>query len=96
MWYRKHASLRALDDSGKHAAAVQSALGSGTGDAGLGFTRLYADLDTAMAESQTAFDSPARAGADAYSGLEAGVIVAALVMVAACAWGVSRRIAEYR
>jgi hypothetical protein len=96
MWYAGHARLRALDDSGKHPAAVQSALGSGAGNAGLGFTRLSADLDTAMAESQAAFDSPARAGVDAYTGLEAGVIVAALVMAAACAWGLSRRIAEYR
>jgi hypothetical protein len=95
-WYLDHASLRALDDSGKHAAAVQSALGSGAGDAGSWFTLLSADLNTAMAESQAAFDSPARAGADAYTGLEAGVIVAGLVIAASCAWGLRRRLAEYR
>ena len=96
MWYLDHASLRALDDSGKHAAAVQSALGSGDGDAGRRFTQLSADLNTAMAESQAAFDSPARAGADAYTGLEAGVIIAGLFMAASCAWGLRRRLAEYR
>ena len=96
MWYLDHAGLRALDDSGKHAAAVQSALSSGADDAGLWSARLSADLNTAMAESQAAFDSPARAGAGAYTGLEAGVVLAALVMAAGCAWGLSRRIAEYR
>jgi hypothetical protein len=96
MWSVDHASLRALDDSGKHAAAVQSALGSGSGEAGRWFTLLSADLNTAMAESQAAFDSPARAGAGAYAGLEAGVVIAALVIAAGCAWGLGRRIAEYR
>ncbi len=32
----------------------------------------------------------------AYTALEAGLIVAALLMAAACAWGLSRRLAEYR
>ena len=95
-WYLGHASLRALDDGGKHAAAVESALGSGPGDAGGSFARLSADLTTAMAEGQAAFDSPARAGADVYAGLEAGVIIAGLLMAVSCAWGLRRRLAEYR
>ena len=95
-WQAGHARVRALDDSGKHAAAVELALGSGPADAGASFARLSGDLARAMADAQAAFDSPARAGADAYAGLEAGVVVAALVMAAGCAWGLSRRIAEYR
>jgi hypothetical protein len=95
-WEAGHARVRALDDSGKHAAAVESALGTGSADAGASFARLSGDLTMAMAKGQAAFDSPARAGADAYTGLEAGVVVAALVMAAGCAWGLSRRIAEYR
>jgi hypothetical protein len=95
-WQAGHARVRALDDSGKHAAAVELALGSGPADAGASFARLSGDLARAMADAQAAFDSPARAGADAYTGLEAGVVVAALVMAAGCAWGLSRRIAEYR
>ena len=95
-WYAGHARVRTFDDSGKHATAVQLALGSGPGDAGRSYGRLSADLATAMAEGQAAFDARARAGADAYSGLEAGVVVAALMMAVGCAWGLSRRIAEYR
>jgi hypothetical protein len=96
IWYLDHASLRALDDGGKHAAAVQSALGTGPGDAGRSFARLSADIASAMAEGQAAFDSRARAGADAYAGLQAGVVIAGLLMAAGCAWGLRRRLAEYR
>jgi hypothetical protein len=34
--------------------------------------------------------------AGAFSGLEAVVIVASLLMAAGCAWGLTRRLAEYR
>lgn len=95
-WYRAHAAVRALDDSGKHAAAVNSVLGSGPGDAGGQFGLLSADLAAGMAADQAAFDSSARAGRDAYTALEPGVIAAALVMMIGCAWGLNRRLAEYR
>ena len=38
----------------------------------------------------------ADAGRSAFVGLEAGVIVLALGMAVGCAWGLSRRLAEYR
>jgi hypothetical protein len=38
----------------------------------------------------------AAAGADAFTGLEAAIIVLTLVMAVGCVWGLSRRIAEYR
>jgi hypothetical protein len=34
--------------------------------------------------------------ADALTGLEAGIAVLALVMAIGCAWGLTRRLAEYR
>jgi len=40
--------------------------------------------------------SNAAAGSDAFTGLEAGIIVLALVMAAGCGWGLTRRLAEYR
>ena len=36
------------------------------------------------------------AGSDAFTGLEAGIVVLALVMVVGSVWGLSRRLAEYR
>jgi hypothetical protein len=95
-WFAAHAQVRALDDNGNHARAVASALGTGPGDAGASFTRLSDDLTTAITSDQAVFYSTARSASGAYDGLEAVVIVTALLMAAACAWGLSRRLAEYR
>ena len=92
-WYRAHAALRALDDGGNHAEAVQSAL---SGAAATSFARLSASLSEGINADQAVFASSARGGRDAFTGLAAGMIVASLVMVAGCAWGLSRRLAEYR
>lgn len=95
-WFAAHEKVRALDGNGNHLKAVTSVLGTKPGDAGASFRRLSADLDSAMASDQAEFDSTARSASSAYTGLEAVVIAAALLMAAACAWGLSRRIAEYR
>jgi hypothetical protein len=95
-WYAAHAQLRTLDDNVNHAAAVRSALGSGPGDAGTAFAKLSADLAAGTAAGQATFAASAGAGADAFTGLEPAAIAAALVMAAGCAWGLSRRLAEYR
>ncbi len=92
-WYRAHAALRALDDGGKHPAAVTSAL---TGGSATSFAQLSAALSDGINAHQAVFASSARGGRDAFTGLAAGMIVASLVMVAGCAWGLSRRLAEYR
>jgi hypothetical protein len=95
-WFTAHARVRSLDDNGNHAAAVASVLGTAPGDAGASFSRLSSDLATAINADQAVFDSTARSASSAYTALEAGVIAAALLMTAACAWGLSRRLAEYR
>jgi hypothetical protein len=95
-WFAAHARVRSSDDNGNHAAAVASVLSTKPGEAGASFARLSADLATATNRDQAVFDSTARSASGAYSGLEPGLIVAALLMAAACAWGLSRRLAEYR
>jgi len=92
-WYQAHAALRAKDDAGNHAAAVTSAL---NGDSATTFARLSATLTDGTGARQAVFASSARSGRDAFTGLAIGMIVAALVMVAGCAWGLTRRLAEYR
>jgi hypothetical protein len=92
-WYQAHAALRALDNSGNHADAVKSAL---TGSADATFQRLSDTLTKGITDRQAVFASSARSGRDAFTGLAIGMAVAALVMVAGCAWGLSRRLAEYR
>jgi hypothetical protein len=95
-WFTAHARVRSLDNNGNHGQAVASALGTANGDAGASFARLSDDLSSAITSDQAVFDATARSASSAYDGLEAGLIVAALVMAAACAWGLSRRLAEYR
>jgi hypothetical protein len=95
-WFAAHARVRSLDDMGNHAAAVASVLGTKPGEAGASFARLSGDLASATDSDQAVFDSTARSASGAYTGLEPGLIVAALLMAAACAWGLSRRLAEYR
>ena len=92
-WYQAHAALRAKDDAGNHSAAVQSAL---SGDAATSFARLSATLSNGINDHQAVFAASARSGRDAFTGLAVGMIVASLVMVGGCAWGLSRRLAEYR
>jgi hypothetical protein len=92
-WYRAHAALRALDDSGNHAAAVHSAL---TGEAATRFALLSANLSEGINADQAVFASDARGGRDAFTGLAVGMIAASLIMAAGCTRGLTRRLAEYR
>jgi len=92
-WYQAHQALRAQDDAGNHPGAVASAQ---TGDAARSFARLSATLSEGIQTHQAVFASSARSGRDAFTGLAIGMIVASLVMVAGCVWGLSRRLAEYR
>jgi len=92
-WYSAHQKLRAEDDAGNHGDAVRSAL---TGDAATSFARLSATLSKGIETHQAVFAASARDGRDAFTGLAVGMIVASLVMVASCSWGLSRRLAEYR
>ncbi len=95
-WFADHGALRLLDNHGQHPAAVASALGAGRSAAGTAFARLSDDLAAAVRSDQAVFNSTAPAAASAYTGIAAVTIAAALLMAAACAWGLSRRIAEYR
>ena len=95
-WYAVHRKVRSLDDVGSYAPALRLAIGRSPTESGGLFSRLDADLTGAMAADQASFRAAAQAGQGALAGLEAGVIVLSLVMAVGCAWGISRRLAEYR
>jgi hypothetical protein len=95
-WFAAHRQVRFLADSGQYTAAVRRALGAGAADSSYRFSRLDTDLTGAIAADQASFRSAAQQGRDDLDFLEAGMIVASLVMVAGCGWGISRRLAEYR
>ena len=92
-WYQAHAKLRAKDDAGNHGDAVRSAQ---TGDAATSFAQLSATLSEGIQTHQAVFAASARDGRDSFTGLAVGMIVASLLMVAGCTWGLSRRLSEYR
>ncbi|HKB31046.1 MAG TPA: hypothetical protein VKD26_09435 [Streptosporangiaceae bacterium] len=95
-WFAAHQQVRRLDDSGNYSGAVQLAIGSAPGGSGTLFNRLDTALTTAIGQDQAGFRSTIQSARSAFTGLEAGMIVLSLVMVAGCAWGLAQRIAEYR
>lgn len=95
-WYAAHRTVRSLDDNGKHTQAVHLVTTSGPGHSGTLFARLDSSLTSAIAADQAVFRASAVAGRDAFTGLEAGIIVLALIMAAGCARGLMQRLAEYR
>jgi hypothetical protein len=95
-WYGAHQTVRSLDNNGQHTRAIALATTPGPGHSDTLFTRLDGSLTTAIAADQAVFRSHAVAGRSAFTGLEIGVIVLALIMAAGCAYGLSKRLAEYR
>jgi len=64
--------------------------------AALPLAPVEADLSRGIGADHAVFHASATAGRDAFTGLDAVIIVAAALMAAGCAWGLARRLAEYR
>jgi len=95
-WFAVNQRAQALDKAYDYGAETRLVIGSSPGTAGTLFGRLEDDLDAAIRVGQVVFADSAAAGSGAFTGLEAGIVVLALVMVVGSAWGLSRRLAEYR
>jgi hypothetical protein len=95
-WFAVNQRAQQLDATADYGAETQLEIGSGPGTAGTLFSQLESDLDAAISADRAVFGSNAAAGSDAFTGLEAGVIAAALVMAIGSGWGLTRRLAEYR
>jgi hypothetical protein len=95
-WFAVNRQAQALDNVFNYGAETQLEIGSGPGTAGTLFGQLETDLGAAINADQGVFAANAASGVDAFTGLEAGIIALALVMAVGCAWGLSRRLAEYR
>jgi hypothetical protein len=95
-WYGVHRRVRLLDDNGQHNQAIRLVTTPGPGHSGTLFTRLDRALTSAIAADQVVFKRHAVAGSNAFTGLEVGVIVLALIMAGGCARGLATRWAEYR
>jgi hypothetical protein len=95
-WFAVNRQAQKLDKALDYGAETRLVIGSGPGTAGTLFGRLEADLDAAIRAGQATFADSAIAGSGAFTGLEAGVAVLALIMAIGSARGLSRRLAEYR
>jgi len=96
VWYSVSAQVFKLDEAHKYAAETARVIGGGTGSSESGFTALVGHLRRGIDADQAVFKSNAASGGSAFGGIEAAVIIAALLMAAGSAWGLSRRLAEYR
>jgi hypothetical protein len=95
-WFAVNQQAQKLDKALAYGAETRLVIGSGPGTAGTLFSRLETDLDAAIRAGQATFADSAAAGSGAFTGLEAGVVVLALIMAVGSARGLSRRLAEYR
>lgn len=95
-WYTVNEQAYRLDAAADYAAESRLVIRTGPGSSAAGFGRVENDLGRAIAADQVIFNSGATAGRNAFTGLDIGIIVAAVLMAAGCAWGLARRIAEYR
>lgn len=92
-WLAKHQQVRKTDNGGDHLGAVDLVQ---SGVSGAAFEKASLDLKNAIQADSQAFDANARNGQGAFTALEAGMIIATLAMAGGIAWGLSRRLAEYR
>jgi hypothetical protein len=95
-WFTVNQRAQALDAVYDYGAETRLEIGPGPGTAGTLFGRLETDLGAAIGADQAVFAASAAAGSGAFTGLQAGTVALALAMAAGCAWGLSRRLAEYR
>lgn len=95
-WYAANAGVYRLGAAADYAAERTMVVGTGAGSSAAGYTALESDITQAIADDQAAFSSAATAGADALDPLTPVVIVASLLMALGCAWGLNRRLGEYR
>jgi hypothetical protein len=95
-WYTVNDQVFKLDLAAHYAAETHLVIGAGPASSSRRFSTLEADLGRAITADQVIFARSAAAGRDAYGGLAAGIIAGALLMAAGCAWGLDRRLAEYR
>ena len=95
-WYSVAGRVFRLDVAANYAAETRLVIAPGAGGSAAGFSRLESDIGRGIAADQVVFTAGATAGSGAFGGLEAGIIVAALIMAAGSGWGLTRRLAEYR
>jgi hypothetical protein len=91
-WYAVNDKGYQLGDKYQYADEQASVLNA----AGTGYATVQGGIKQALAAALDTFNSAASSGASAYGQLEVLIIIASLLMAGASAWGLARRLAEYR
>jgi hypothetical protein len=95
-WYTVIGHAYGLDSRAQYTTETASVIGAGGDASTAGFARVESDLSKAIDADHAVFHSNATAGRNAFTGLDVVIVLAAALMAAGCAWGLSRRLAEYR
>jgi len=95
-WYTVIGQAYALDSKAQYTAETALVTGPGADASTAGFARVETDLSKAINADDAVFHSNATAGSNAFTGLGVVIVLAAALMAVGCAWGLSRRLAEYR
>jgi hypothetical protein len=94
-WYASGRHVFSLDLAADYAAETSLVIGTGPGSSAAAFSKLESDLGAAVTDDQAVFSAGATAGANAFTGLEAAVMVAAVLMAVGSVWGLVPRLREY-
>ena len=94
-WYGVHAQVYNLNNNGKYVGPT-GAVAMATSSSTQAFDKVDGALTAGLVADEAMFARQAQAGDNVLGGLTAGMLVTSLLMAAACTWGVSGRIAEYR
>ena len=95
-WYTVIGQAYALDGKSLYTTETALVIGPGPGRSTAGFARVESDIARGIGADHAFFHVNATAGRDAFAGLDVVIIAAAVLMAAGCAWGLARRLAEYR
>jgi hypothetical protein len=97
-WYSANAEVYTLGADADYASERDMVIGAGPGasSSAAEYNVLEPDITKAIGDDDSDFRSAVSKGSNALSPLEPVVLVAALLMALCCAWGLWRRLAEYR
>lgn len=95
-WMKVHREITGLNDKGLFDQAVHLAVSRNDGTAATLFYKVEDELGSAIDKSRVVFAKQSSAAANAFSGLQAGILVLAVIAMAGSAVGISKRLQEYR
>src|SRR5262249_57196960 len=90
-WYRVIGQAYAFDGKAQYTTETALVIGPGANASTAGFARVEADLSKAINADDAVFHSNATAGRNAFTGLDVGIAIAAVLMAPRGAWGLARR-----